>query len=132
MSKVDKEVRDALIQKCKTLLNGKEETPLRMSEVHDLLLRNGIPFNILDRAYHVQTGQYMFYDRSVLLTQLLTMIVMSAKRADTRPEFRDPIFKHIQERIDMRCFRVNKETGHIDVYEYDSGVVLFERRVTND
>ena len=127
---MEKEVRDALIKKCKNLLDNQVETPLRMSEVHDLLLRNGIPFNILERAYHVQTGRYLFFDRSELLTTVLHQFLTVGKwTKDGRSDRAVAMAKHLEEKVDLRCYRVNKDTGYIDIYDYDTGVVLFKRSV---
>ena len=131
---MDKEVQDALIRKCKQVVEDTYpiEDPIKMADIHGLLLKKGIPFNILYKAYHVQEGRYLFYDRSVLLSQLLLMITMSTERAERHPNAKDPILDHIRNRIDLRCFRVNKDTGNIDVYDYDTGVMLFERRNPNE
>lgn len=130
---MDKEVRDALIRKCRALLDDKKETHMRISDVHDLLLRNGVPFNILYRAYHVQEGRYLFYDHSEPLTQLLNKFLVIAKWSESRPiEMVEARRRYLEEQVNRRCFRVSKVTGNIDVYDYDNGVVLFERKETND
>lgn len=131
---LDKEVQDRLIKKCKTIVKieyrNNLEVPIRMADIHDTMIRQGIPFNILYKAYHVQEGNYMFYDHSELLTQVLYTFLTGIKLACHRNS--QQMIEHMEEKINRRCYRVNKETGHIDVYEYDYGVVLFERRDRND
>lgn len=124
------EVQEALIRKCKQVVEDiyPIDDPIKMADIHDLLLKKGIPFNILYKAYHVQEGRYLFYDKSILLSQLLLMVTMITERAERHPDAKDSVLDNIRKRIDLRCFRVNKDTGYIDVYDYDTGVVLFERR----
>ena len=126
---MNKEVQDALIRKCKQIVEDTYsiEEPIKTADIHDLLLKKGIPFNILYKAYHVQEGRYLFYDKSVLLTQLLSSILIATDHASRGSDAAAAVRKHFQERVDHRCFRVNKHTGAIDVYDYDTGVVLFER-----
>lgn len=125
---MDKEVQDRLIEKCKTIVESEYrlEVPIRMSDIRNSMIIQGIPFNILYKAYHVQEGSYMFYDHSELLTPVLYTFLTGVKLAYHRNS--QQMIEHMEEKINRGCYRVNKETGHIDVYDYDYGVVLFERR----
>ena len=128
---MDKEVQGALIQKCKRIVESTyvmDEQPIKMADIHDLLLKEGIPFNILYKVYHVQEGRYLFYDKSVLLIQLLSSILIATDHASRGSDAAAAVRKHFQEKVYHRCYRVNKHTGAIDIYDYDTGVVLFERR----
>lgn len=129
---MDKEVQDRLIEKCKRIVESEYrlEVPIRMADIHDSMIIQGIPFNILYKAYHVQEGNYMFYDHSELLTQVLYTFLTGVKLAYHRNS--QQMIEHMEEKINRRCYRVNKETGCIDVYEYDYGVMLFERRKRNE
>lgn len=129
---MDKEVQGRFIEKCKKIVENEYhlEVPIRMTDIHDSMMKQGIPFNILYKAYHVQEGNYMFYDHSELLTQVLYTFLTGVKLAYHHNS--QQMIEHLEEKINKRCYQVNKETGHIDVYEYDYGVVLFERRKVND
>ena len=129
---MDKEVRDRLIEKCKTIVESEYrlEVPIRMADIRDSMITQGIPFNILYKAYHVQEGSYMFYDHSELLTQVLYAFLTDVKLAYHRNS--QQMIEHMEEKINKRCYRVNKLTGCIDVYDYDYGVVLFKRKSKHD
>ena len=129
---MDKEVQDRLIEKCKTIVESEYrlEVPIRMAYIRDSMIIQGIPFNILYKAYHVQEGSYMFYDHSELLTQVLNTFLTGVKLAYHRNS--QQRIEHMKEKINKGCYRVNKMNGCIDVYDYDYGVVLFERRKRND
>lgn len=126
---MDIELEKKLIKKCifwveATYINPCR--PIRMTEIRDLLLTKGIPFNILYKAYHVKADQFLFYDRSELLTQTLTSLctVMKWRGSEDRLE---TTYQHMMERISNGCYRVNKDAGHIDIYDKDYGVVLYPR-----
>ncbi len=125
---MDKEVQDRLIEKCKTIVENEYniEVPIRMTDIRDSMIIQGIPFNILYKAYHVQEGNYMFHDHSEQLAEVLYKFFAGVKLAYHRNS--QQMIEHMEEKINRSCYRVNKETGCIDVFEYAYGVVLFERR----
>lgn len=129
---MDKEVQDRLIEKCKTIVESEYrlEVPIRMADIHDSMIIQGVPFNILYKAYHVREGRYMFYDHSEVLIQVLYTFLTGVKLAYHRDS--QQMIEHLEDKIRRRCYRVNKETGCIDVYEYDHGVVLFKRRANEN
>lgn len=128
---MDKEVRKKLIKKCREVVesNYALEVAIRTTDIRDRLLMNSIPFNILYEAYHVRTGQYLFYDRSMLLTQVLHQMVTVGRYSGDVSRAK-AMQDHILKKIGSGCYRVNQTTGYIDIYDYDHGIVLFERSAT--
>jgi hypothetical protein len=80
---MDKEVQDRLIEKCKTIVENEYniEVPIRMTDIRDSMIIQGIPFNILYKAYHVQEGNYMFHDHSEQLAEVLYKFLAGVKLA---------------------------------------------------
>lgn len=124
---MDPEIQKLLIDRCDQILilNGVDDgTPYRVSYIRQILLRDGIPYNILERTRHVKYGYFLFHTESKTLADVLRVAFVHGKMAArcASIERLERLYADTSTR-----FCVNTDTGLIDVYNEEYGVVLFDR-----